>query len=80
MKAKAPDESTLMSALNLQDLHEAKAEDILLSELETSGGIELHTDKSYPVAEYLHSDIRIAIELINITHMRDLTNNYVLMW
>lgn len=51
MKAKAPDESTLMSALSLQELHEAKAEDIFLAELETSGGIVLHTDMGYPAVE-----------------------------
>ena len=69
-----------MSALSLQELHEAKAEDIFLSELETSGGIVLHTDMGYPVAEYLHSDIRIAIEPINFASMRDLTNGYVVMF
>ncbi|WP_431221879.1 hypothetical protein ACQ86O_15655 [Serratia sp. L9] len=51
MKAKAPDESTLMSALSLQELLEAKAEDIFLSELETSGGIVFHTDMGYPAVE-----------------------------
>ncbi|AJJ17366.1 hypothetical protein [Yersinia intermedia] len=79
-KANAPDESALMNALGLKDLREAIAEDNFLFELEASGGIELHTDMGYPVAEYLHSDIRIAIEPINLTHMRDLTNGYVVMF
>lgn len=34
----------------------------------------------YPVAEYLHSDIRIAIEPINLAFMRDLINGYVVMF
>ncbi|MEQ9881280.1 hypothetical protein F157LOC_03317 [Pectobacterium brasiliense] len=80
IKANAPDESKLMNALGLQDLREAIAEDNFLSELEASGGIVLHTDMGYPVAEYLHSGIRIAIEPINHAHMRDLTNGYVVMF
>ncbi|MCQ8231491.1 hypothetical protein [Pectobacterium carotovorum] len=80
VKANAPDEPTLMNALGLQDLREAIAEDIFLSELEASGGIMLHTDMGYPVAEYLHSGIRIAIEPTNLDHVRDLTNGYVVMF
>ncbi|RRO04164.1 hypothetical protein DMB81_017735 [Pectobacterium aquaticum] len=67
-----------MNALGLQDLREVITEDIFLSELEASGGIVLHTDMGYPVAEYLHSDIRIAIEPISFAHM--LTNGYVVMF
>lgn len=33
----------------------------------------------YPVAEYFHSDIRIAIEPINLAHIRDLTDGYEVM-
>lgn len=80
VKANAPDESVLMNALGLQDLHGAIAEDNFLSELEASGGIVLHTYMGYPVAEYLHSDIRIAIEPINLAYMRDLTDDYVVMF
>ncbi|MEQ9924927.1 hypothetical protein ABRP60_08130 [Pectobacterium brasiliense] len=80
VKANAPDEPALMNALGLQDLREAITEDIFLSELEASGSIVLHTDRGYPIAEYLHSDIRIAIEPINLTHMRDLKNGYVVMF
>ncbi|MEQ9916574.1 hypothetical protein ABRQ01_07880 [Pectobacterium aroidearum] len=80
VKANAPDEAALMNALGLQDLREAITEDIFLSELEASGGIVLHTDMGYPVAEYLHSGIRIAIESINLAHMQDLTNGYVVMF
>ncbi len=39
-----------MSAFSLQDLHESIAEGNVLSELETSGGIELYTDVGFPVA------------------------------
>ncbi|WP_437891297.1 hypothetical protein [Phytobacter sp. V91] len=77
VKANAPDESALMNALGLQDLRRAIAEDNFLSELEASGGIVLHMDMGYPVAEYKGADIRIAIEPINLAHMRDLTNGYV---
>ncbi|QQA74556.1 hypothetical protein [Pectobacterium parmentieri] len=80
LKANAPDEPTLMNALGLQDLREAITEDIFLSELEASGGIVLHRDMGYPVVEYLHSDIRIAIEPINLAHIRDLTDGYVVMF
>ncbi|WJM81028.1 hypothetical protein [Pectobacterium brasiliense] len=80
VKANTPDESALMNVLGLQDLREAIAENNFLSELEASGGIVLHTDMGYPVAEYKGTDIRIAIEPINLTHMRDLTNGYVVMF
>ncbi|GAB7217713.1 hypothetical protein OS42_43270 [Dickeya oryzae] len=66
-----------MNALGLQDLREVITEDIFLSELEASGGIVLHTDMGYPVVEYKGTDIRIAIEPINLASMRDLTNGYV---
>ncbi|CNC59430.1 Uncharacterised protein [Yersinia frederiksenii] len=69
-----------MNALGLKDLREAIAEDNFLFELEASGGIELHADMGFPVAEYLHSDIRIAIEPINLASMRDLTNGYVVIF
>ncbi|MBG6246578.1 hypothetical protein CS369_21005 [Candidatus Symbiopectobacterium sp. 'North America'] len=69
-----------MNALGLQDLREAIAEDNFLSDLEASGGIMLHTDMGYPVAEYKGTDIRIAIEPINLAHMRVLTNGYVVMF
>ncbi|WP_226888198.1 hypothetical protein [Pectobacterium aquaticum] len=78
VKANTSDEPALMNALGLQDLREVITEDIFLSELEASGGIVLHTDMGYPVAEYLHSDIRIAIEPISFAHM--LTNGYVVMF
>ncbi|MBN3066322.1 hypothetical protein H5A21_20185 [Pectobacterium aquaticum] len=78
VKANAPDESTLMNALGLQDLREAITEDIFLSELEASGDIMLHTNMGYPVAEYKGTDIRIAIEPISFAHM--LTNGYVVMF
>lgn len=80
VKANTSDEPALMNALGLQDLREAITEDVFLSELEASGGIVLHTDMGYPVAEYLHSGIRIAIEPVNLVHMRDLTNGYVAMF
>ncbi|WJM85436.1 hypothetical protein QUF31_20610 [Dickeya chrysanthemi] len=80
MKANAPDEPVLMNVLGLQDLRAAIAEDIFLFELEASGSIVLHTDMGYPVAEYKGTDIRIAIEPINLAHMRDLTNGYVVMF
>ncbi|WP_113626225.1 hypothetical protein [Pectobacterium peruviense] len=80
VKANAPDEPALMNVLGLQDLRQALQQDSFLSVLEASGGIVLHTDIGYPVAEYLHSDIRIAIEPINLAHMRDLTNGYVVMF
>ncbi|MCA6924820.1 hypothetical protein [Pectobacterium versatile] len=80
VKANTSDESALMNALGLQDLREAITEDSFLSELETSGGIMLHTDMGYPVAEYLDSGIRIAIEPINLDRVRDLTNGYVVMF
>ncbi|GKV80617.1 hypothetical protein PEC106664_13910 [Pectobacterium carotovorum subsp. carotovorum] len=80
VKANAPDEFVLMNALGLQDLREAISEDIFLSELETSGGIVLHTDIGYPVAEYKGTGIRIAIEPINRVHIRDLTDGYVVMF
>ncbi|GKW26721.1 hypothetical protein PEC311524_43150 [Pectobacterium carotovorum subsp. carotovorum] len=80
VKANAPDEPALMNALGLQDLREAITEDIFLSELEASGGIMLHTDMGYPVAEYLDSGIRIAIEPTNLDRVRDLTNGYVVMF
>lgn len=76
VKANTSDESALMNELGLQDLREAITEDVFLSELD----IVLHTDMGYPVAEYLHSDIRIAIEPINLAHMRDLTDGYVVMF
>lgn len=69
-----------MNVLGLQDLRAAIAEDIFLSELEASSGIMLHTDMGYPVAEYLHSGIRISIEPINLAYRRDLTNGYVVMF
>ncbi|MCL6340548.1 hypothetical protein EXT58_20190 [Pectobacterium carotovorum subsp. carotovorum] len=69
-----------MNFLGLQGLREAIAENNFLSELEASGGIVLHTDMGYPVAEYKGTDIRIAIEPINLTHMRDLTNGCVVMF
>lgn len=69
-----------MNALGLQDLREVITEDIFLSELEASGGIVLYTDMGYPVAEYKGTDIRIAIEPINLASMRDLTNGYVVMF
>ncbi|MEI0694335.1 hypothetical protein [Pectobacterium aroidearum] len=69
-----------MNALGLQDLREAITEDVFLSELEASGGIVLHTDIGYPVAEYKGTDIRIAIEPINLASMRDLTNGYLVMF
>lgn len=34
----------------------------------------------YPVAEYKDTDVRIAIESINLASMRDLTNGYVVMF
>ncbi|WP_323641044.1 hypothetical protein [Pectobacterium polonicum] len=80
MKASGPDEPKLMNVLGLQDLREAIAKDNLLSELEASGGIVLHTHMGYPVAEYLHSGIRITIEPINLAHRRGLTNGYVVMF
>ncbi|MBN3123841.1 hypothetical protein [Pectobacterium brasiliense] len=80
VKANTSDESALMNELGIQDLREAITEDIFLSELEASGGIVLHTDMGYPVAEYKGTDIRIAIEPINLTYMRDLTNGYVVMF
>lgn len=83
VKANAPDEPALMNALGLQDLRKAITEDIFLSELEASGSIVLHTDRGYPIAEYLHSDIRIAIEPIkpiNLAYIRDLTDGYVVMF
>ncbi|MBA0212981.1 hypothetical protein [Pectobacterium brasiliense] len=80
VKANTSDESALMNVLGLQDLREAIAEDNFLSELEASGGIVLHTDMGYPVAEYKGTDIRIAIESINLAHMQDLTNGYVVMF
>ncbi|MGQ5289412.1 hypothetical protein ACULN0_08665 [Pectobacterium actinidiae] len=80
VKANAPDEAALMNVLGLQDLRESIAEDNFLSELEASGGIVLHTQMGYPVAEYKGTDIRIAIEPINLAHMRDLTNGYVVMF
>ncbi|WP_226100536.1 hypothetical protein [Dickeya oryzae] len=69
-----------MNALGLQDLREVITEDIFLSELEASGGIVLHTDMGYPVVEYKGTDIRIAIEPINLASMRDLTDGYVVMF
>lgn len=69
-----------MNALGLQDLREAIAEDIFLSELEALGGIELHTDMGYPVLEYKGTDIRITIEPLNPAPMQDLTNGYVVMF
>ncbi|WP_225622570.1 hypothetical protein [Musicola keenii] len=80
VKANAPDEPALMNELGLQDLREAIAEDNFLSEVETLGGIVLHTDMGYPVLEYKGTDIKIAIEPINLAHMRDLTNGYVVMF
>ncbi|ATF92051.1 hypothetical protein [Cedecea neteri] len=80
VKVNAPDEAALMNALSLLDLRKAIAEDNFLSEVEALGGIVLHADMCYPVAEYKSTDIRIAIELINLTHMRDLTNGYVVMF
>ncbi|AOR59255.1 hypothetical protein [Pectobacterium parmentieri] len=80
IKANAPDESALMNALGLQDLREAIAEDNFLSEVEALGGIVLHSDMGYPVLEYKGTDIKIAIEPINLAHMRDLTNGYVVMF
>lgn len=69
-----------MSALGLQDLHEVIEEDNFLSELETSGGIEIHIDMGYPVAEFLHSCISTSIEPINLAHKRDLTDGYMVMF
>lgn len=69
MKAKAPDESTLISALGLQDLREAIAEDYFLSEQEASGGVVFHTGVG---SEYLHSGSITAMEPINLVHIRDL--------
>ncbi|KHS76252.1 hypothetical protein [Pectobacterium brasiliense] len=80
IKANAPDEAALMNVLGLQDLREAITEDIFLSELEAFGGIVLHTDMGYPVAEYKGTGIRIAIEPINLAHIRDLTDGYVVMF
>ncbi|MEF9674630.1 hypothetical protein ABRQ00_15100 [Pectobacterium aroidearum] len=80
VKANAPDEPALMNALGLQDLREAIAEDNFLSEVEVLGGIVLHSDMGYPVLEYKGTDIKIAIEPINLAHMRDLTNGYVVMF
>ncbi|MGM3181519.1 hypothetical protein [Dickeya oryzae] len=80
VKANTSDEPALMNALGLQDLREAITEDVFLSELEASGGIVLHTDMGYPVVEYKGTDIRIAIEPINLASMRDLTNGYVVMF
>ncbi|HHZ6992569.1 TPA: hypothetical protein ACYRSE_004984 [Klebsiella michiganensis] len=40
----------------------------------------LTADMGYPVAEYLYSGIRIAIEPINLAHIRDLTDGYVVMF
>lgn len=80
VKANAPDEPALMNALGLQDLREAIAEDNFLSEVEALGGIVLHTDMGYPVVKYKGTDIRVAIEPINLAHMRDLTNGYVVMF
>ncbi|MEI7085440.1 hypothetical protein WCU61_05115 [Pectobacterium versatile] len=79
-KTNAPEEPALMNALGLQDLREVITEDIFLSELEASGGIVLHTDIGYPVAEYKGTGIRIAIEPINRAHTRDLTDGYVVMF
>ncbi|QIZ48182.1 hypothetical protein [Dickeya zeae] len=69
-----------MNVLGLQDLGEAITEDIILSVLETSGSIVLHTDISYSVAEYKGTDIRIAIEPINLAHMRALINGYMVIF
>lgn len=69
-----------MNALGLQVLREAIAEDNFLSELVASGGIVVHTEMGYPVAEYIGADIRIAIEPINLALMRELTNGYVIMF
>ncbi|MBA0159429.1 MULTISPECIES: hypothetical protein [Pectobacterium] len=80
VKANAPDEPALMTALGLQDLREAIAEDNFLSEVQALGGIVLHSDMGYPVVEYLHSGIRVAIEPIYLAHLRDLTNGYVVMF
>lgn len=80
VKANTSDEPALMNALGLQDLRGAITEDIFLSKLEASGGIMLHTNMGYPVAEYKGTDIRIAIEPINLAHMRVLTNGYVVMF
>ncbi|WP_258034171.1 hypothetical protein [Pectobacterium odoriferum] len=80
VKANTSDEPALMNALGLQDLREAITEDVFLSELEASGGIVLHTDMGYPVAEYKGTDIRIAIEPINLAYIRDLTDGYVVMF
>lgn len=80
VKANTSDEPALMNALGLQDLRAAITEDVFLSELEASGGIVLHTDIGYPVAEYKGTDIRIAIEPINLASMRDLTNGYLVMF
>lgn len=80
VKANTSDESALMNALGLQDLREAIAEDNLLSELEASGSIVLHTHMGYPVAEYKGTGIRIAIEPINLAHRRGLTDGYVAMF
>ncbi|WP_426596324.1 hypothetical protein [Pectobacterium brasiliense] len=80
VKANTSDEPALMNALGLQDLREAITEDVFLSELEASGGIVLHTDMGYPVAEYKGTDIRIAIEPISLAYIRDLTDGYVVMF
>ncbi len=80
VKANTSDEPALMNALGLQDLREAITEDVFLSELEASGGIVLHTDMGYPVAEYKGTDIRIAIEPINLAYIRDMTDGYVVMF
>ncbi|AUQ25107.1 hypothetical protein [Dickeya zeae] len=69
-----------MNSRGLKDLREGITEDSFLSELEATGGIVLHTDMGYPVAEYKGTYIRIAIEPINLASMRDLTNGYVVMF
>ena len=68
-----------MNVLGLQNIRGTIVEDNFLSELEASGGIVLHANMCYPVAEYKDTDIRIAIEPIDLAYMRDLTNDYAVM-
>lgn len=68
-----------MNVLGLQNIRGTIVEDNFLSELEASGGIVLHANMCYPVAEYKDTDIRIAIEPIDLAYMRDLTSDYAVM-
>lgn len=52
--------------MNELGLREAIPEDSFLSGLEVSSGVVHYTGMGYPVAEYKGTDIRIAIEPINL--------------